>query len=120
MRIAIAQINPVVGDLKGNAQKIADFISKAKKFDSDVVVFPELCLCGYPPEDLLLKEHFVKDNIKVLKSLAKKVVGLTAIIGFVDYDKRKRLWDQNIGSEIEVLQAKNNYESLINKKATAN
>lgn len=107
MRIAIAQINPVVGDLKGNAQKIADFISKAKKFDSDVVVFPELCLCGYPPEDLLLKEHFVKDNIKVLKSLAKKVVGLTAIIGFVDYDKRKRLF--NAAAVIENKKIKGVY-----------
>ena len=64
VRIAMAQLNTVVGDLKGNRDKIIGYIKKAKDYDADIVIFPELSLCGYPPEDLLLKEHFVKDNLK--------------------------------------------------------
>lgn len=93
MRIALAQINPIVGDLKGNQQKILDYINQAKSQEADLVVLPELALCGYPPEDLLHKEHFVQDNIKELQGLARKVSKITAIIGFVDMDKQKRLYN---------------------------
>jgi NAD+ synthase (glutamine-hydrolysing) len=59
-RIVIAQINSTVGDLQGNAKKISQTILKAKEFGADMVVFPELVLTGYPPEDLLLKPQFVQ------------------------------------------------------------
>ena len=72
IRIALAQINPTLGDLKGNAQKILDFIGRAKKVKADIVTFPELSICGYPPEDLLLKERFIKDNLKILEFIKKK------------------------------------------------
>ena len=58
-----------------------------------IVAFPELALCGYPPEDLLYKEHFVRDNRHFLKSIAKKVFDLTAIVGFVDHDRNKQIYN---------------------------
>ncbi len=84
MKIAIAQINVIVGDLDGNAAKIKDYIEKAKAEQASLVVFPELSITGYPPEDLLLKQKFISDNISALKSLASSVKGITAVIGFVD------------------------------------
>ncbi|MCQ9208234.1 MAG: NAD+ synthase, partial [Omnitrophica bacterium] len=93
LRIALAQINPNVGDLRGNSEKIADFIKQAQALEADIVVFPELAICGYPPEDLLLKEHFVRDNLKALHSLVKKISGLVAIIGFVDKDREGNLYN---------------------------
>ena len=91
LRIAIAQINPIVGDIAGNQKKISRYIDEARLRQADIVVFPELALCGYPPEDLLYKEHFVKDNLKALKELVKETKGLTAIIGFVDRDAKGNL-----------------------------
>ncbi|MBI5150365.1 MAG: NAD+ synthase [Candidatus Omnitrophica bacterium] len=93
LRIALAQINPTVGDLPGNRQKIVEYIQRARAKDADIVVFPELAVCGYPPEDLLFKEHFVRDNIKSLHALIPEVKGLTAVIGFVDMDKKKNLYN---------------------------
>jgi len=93
LRIAIAQTNVTVGDLSGNAQKILGHIKQAKKNGVDIIAFPEMALCGYPPEDLLYKEHFVQDNLKTLRALAKKVSGITAIVGFVDTDKKKSLYN---------------------------
>jgi NAD+ synthase (glutamine-hydrolysing) len=84
LRIALAQINPTVGDLKGNAKKIIDYISKAKNKGADVVAFPELALTGYPPEDLLLKPRFIDDNIMTMNSIRKKTQGIVAVVGFVD------------------------------------
>ncbi|MDD5449991.1 MAG: NAD+ synthase [Candidatus Omnitrophica bacterium] len=88
LRIAIAQINAAVGDLEGNAEKILDYINSAKKGAADIVVLPELALCGYPPEDLLHKKIFIDQNLKEIKALARKVRGITAIVGFVDRQKK--------------------------------
>ena len=93
IRIAAAQMNSTVGDLTGNRKKIENNIRRAKKQNTDIVVFPELAICGYPPEDLLYKDHFVRDNIKVLRSLMTKTTGITAIVGFVDIDKKKKLYN---------------------------
>ncbi len=93
MRIALAQINSVVGDLEGNVNKIVHFVKKAQKFKADIVTFPELAICGYPPEDLLLKEHFVKDNLKALNSLVRKISNIAVIVGFVDRDKKGYLYN---------------------------
>lgn len=93
LRIALAQINPTVGDLPGNRQKIIEYIARARSQDADIVVFPELAVCGYPPEDLLLKEHFVRDNIKSLNLLVHEVKDIAAVIGFVDIDQKKRLYN---------------------------
>ncbi len=87
LRIAIAQIDPTVGDLKGNAERISGFVRSAKVAQADIVVFPELALTGYPPEDLLLKPQFVEDNLAALGRLAGSIADITAIVGFVDRDK---------------------------------
>ncbi len=84
LRIALAQINPTVGDLDGNVSKIIDYIKRAKKAGSDLVAFPELSITGYPPEDLLLKTQFIEDNFEALKRVQKNVGDITAIVGFVD------------------------------------
>lgn len=93
LRIALAQINATVGDLPGNQQKILDYLQKARTVKADIVVFPELAVTGYPPEDLLHKEHFVRDNQKVLKTIASRVKDLVMVLGFVDMDKQKNLFN---------------------------
>src|SRR5579863_4169684 len=93
LKIALAQINPTVGDLAGNTRKILEYAALAQKAGSELAVFPELCVCGYPPEDLLLKKHFVADNIKALDALAKKVHGISVIAGFVDSDAGGKIYN---------------------------
>lgn len=84
LRIAMAQINCLVGDLQGNFEKICANIEDARELGADIVVFPELALTGYPPEDLLLKPKFIKDNLEYLKKLARGVGDIAVIVGFVD------------------------------------
>jgi NAD+ synthase (glutamine-hydrolysing) len=82
--VALAQINPTVGDLAGNEQKIRDHIARARELKADIVACPELAVSGYPPEDLLLKPSFVAANLACLKRIAEATTGITAIVGFVD------------------------------------
>jgi NAD+ synthase (glutamine-hydrolysing) len=84
LRIALAQINPTVGDFEGNVSKIIDYIEGSVKAGAQIVVFPELAITGYPPEDLLLKTHFIEDNLEALRKVQKKVKDIIAVVGFVD------------------------------------
>src|SRR3990172_125333 len=84
LRIAMAQINTTVGDIDGNAKKIIEYIEKAEGLKADIVVFPELSVTGYPPEDLLMKADFIRGNKESLKKIAKKTKNITAIVGFAD------------------------------------
>jgi NAD+ synthase (glutamine-hydrolysing) len=84
LRIALAQINPTVGDFKGNVSKIIKYIGRAEKSGAHIVLFPELSITGYPPEDLLLKPKFIEDNLEALKMVQKRVRNIIAIVGFVD------------------------------------
>jgi len=93
LKIALAQINPTVADISGNARKILEYVAQAQRSQADLVVFPELAICGYPPEDLLLKKHFVAANIKALDALAKKIHDITAIVGFVDSDASGKIYN---------------------------
>jgi NAD+ synthase (glutamine-hydrolysing) len=93
LRIAIAQINTTVGDLAGNREKICRYIDQARSQQVDVIVFPELAITGYPPEDLLHKPHFIQDNLKSLREVIKMVYGITAVIGFVDRDQDQRIYN---------------------------
>jgi len=86
LRVSLAQINSTVGDLKGNSDKILSFIEKAHARESDIVIFPELALTGYPPEDLLLKPQFLQENMEALNSLAGEVRGIVAVVGFVEVE----------------------------------
>src|SRR5256714_12584440 len=78
LRVALAQVNPIVGDLDGNARLITDRIKEAREKGADVVCFPELALTGYPPEDLVLKPSFVRDNLKQLESVVAATAGIQA------------------------------------------
>jgi NAD+ synthase (glutamine-hydrolysing) len=89
LRIALAQVNPCVGALSSNADKIIANIKKAKSNGADIVVFPELALAGYPPEDLLLKPHFIEENLRCLKLIKNECKGISAFIGFADKFKDK-------------------------------
>jgi len=82
-RIAMVQMNPTVGDLDGNVRRIKAWIRKAKKAKADLVVFPELAITGYPPEDLLLKPRFVADNRRALQEIVRHCRGLAAVVGYV-------------------------------------
>ncbi|MGQ9856337.1 MAG: NAD+ synthase [Fervidobacterium sp.] len=87
VRLALVQINSTVGDIEGNKRKIIDSIIEASKLGADIVVFPELAITGYPPEDLLFKTHFIEDNEKALQEIASFVPkSLVAVVGFVDKD----------------------------------
>ncbi|MDD5281501.1 MAG: NAD+ synthase [Candidatus Omnitrophica bacterium] len=90
LRVAIAQVNSTVGDLHGNAVKISRYIEEAKNYGTDIICFPELALCGYPPEDLLLKPKFISDNVNILKNLTKTINGdIVAVVGFADGEFKK-------------------------------
>jgi NAD+ synthase (glutamine-hydrolysing) len=85
MRVALAQINPTVGDVDGNTAKIAAWIDRARAAGAELVIFPELCVPGYPAEDLYLKHHFLAANVKAVEGLAAGMApGLTAIVGFAE------------------------------------
>jgi NAD+ synthase (glutamine-hydrolysing) len=73
MRLALAQINPTLGDFEGNRKLIEDYIKRASENGSDLIIFPELSLCGYPPEDWLLREEFLQKG----KETLKRVIGFT-------------------------------------------
>ncbi|MBL7031607.1 MAG: NAD+ synthase [Nitrospira sp.] len=84
IRVSLAQINPTVGDLPGNVKKIISYIRRAKRAGADIVVFPELAVTGYPPEDLLLKPYFIEENIESLDKIIEASKDITAIVGYVD------------------------------------
>jgi NAD+ synthase (glutamine-hydrolysing) len=83
-RLALGQINVTVGDLRGNGQKVMETIEQARSVGADLVAFPELAVCGYPPEDLLLNPAFVRDNIEMVRKVARATKGITAVVGFAD------------------------------------
>lgn len=93
LRLALAQINTIVGDLEGNSKKIVSYIQRAKRHRADIVVFPELALTGYPPEDLVFKSQFISDNITAMKKLSGRVHGIAAIIGFIDEGKNNEIYN---------------------------
>ena len=85
-RLAMVQMNATVGDLDGNSERIIAAIQEARDLGADLVAFPELSLPGYPPEDLLLKPQFIRENSDRLFQIAEKCQGIAAIVGFIDAD----------------------------------
>lgn len=81
MKVALAQINAVVGDIEGNSARIITLIKKLK---ADIVVFPELSITGYSPQDLLLRNNFIDDNTKALREIVKNTKNKAAIVGFIE------------------------------------
>jgi NAD+ synthase (glutamine-hydrolysing) len=82
LRLALAQVDVRVGDLEGNARIVRDRIAAARDADAELVLFPELVLTGYPPEDLLLKEHFLQAAQAALADVAADTHGIVALVGF--------------------------------------
>jgi len=88
VRIALGQFNPTVGDLAGNVAKMKEMWARAVESGADLVLFPELAICGYPPEDLVYKRHFVEDNRTAVEELATVCPARTVVAGFVESDGR--------------------------------
>jgi NAD+ synthase (glutamine-hydrolysing) len=82
LSIALCQINPTVGDIAGNERKIVDGLRSAIRAGAQLVLFPELAVTGYPPEDLLLKEHFLRDARAALERIAAHASGVVALVGY--------------------------------------
>ncbi len=93
LRLALAQLNVTVGDLSGNTERIREAILRAKAWRADLVVLPELAVTGYPPEDLLLKPAFIDDNLAAIARVARSTEGIVALVGYVDRDRRGRLFN---------------------------
>lgn len=85
MRVALAQINVTVGDLEGNVRRMLDALQAARSAGAGITLFPELVLSGYPPEDLVHKEHFVEEQLLALEQVAA-ACGAPALVGFIDRD----------------------------------
>jgi NAD+ synthase (glutamine-hydrolysing) len=88
MKIAMAQINTVVGDVTGNRDRVFHFMERSLDLGADLVLFPELCLTGYPPRDLLGIHGFVDANLRALQEIARRTDRIAAIVGFVDRNTR--------------------------------
>jgi NAD+ synthase (glutamine-hydrolysing) len=84
VRVALAQIDPTVGDIDGNTAKIAEWIGRARAEGAELAIFPELCVPGYPAEDLYLKRHFVEANRRAVEELAGETQGLVTLVGFAE------------------------------------
>ena len=85
MRVGLAQLNTVVGDIPGNTQRIRDAIQRAREGGADVTLVPELAVSGYPPEDLLLRPEFAAASRAAIEELARDVTEGVAVVGFVDW-----------------------------------
>ena len=83
-RLALAQINPTVGDIPGNTSKILDYLERAREAGADLVAFPELATTGYPPEDLLFKKSFLIDNVAAMAKVATASRGIAVVLGYVN------------------------------------
>jgi NAD+ synthase (glutamine-hydrolysing) len=83
MKVLVAQLDPTIGDFSGNVQKIIHALEHAQKEKADVVLFPELAICGYPPEDLVLHDHFVTSSEDTLQKIIPHTKGLMALLGLV-------------------------------------
>jgi NAD+ synthase (glutamine-hydrolysing) len=89
IRLGLAQIDPTVGDIDGNTSKIREWIGRAGDAGVDLVLFPELCVPGYPAEDLYQKRHFVEANRHAVDELAAEVTGIAAVVGFAEAGEGK-------------------------------
>ena len=107
IRITSAQLSFTVGAIQENKSKILNTLEEAEKINSDIVVFPELCVTGYPPEDLLLRESFVGKNFAVLEEIAEFSGRTSGVIGFVDRSLEEQTMDnvdRNITNAAAIVQ----------------
>jgi len=93
LRLALAQVTATVGDIAGNVRKVLSACGRAREAGGDLVVFPEMVLPGYPPEDLLLRASFVEENLAAWREVAGSARGVTVVAGFVDRDGKGRVYN---------------------------
>ena len=124
LRLALAQLNCIVGDFEGNAERIRRGIEAAREGGAELVLTPELAVTGYPPEDLLLQEHFLREARQALDAVAREVHGIVAIVGFPERAqdvfnsiavlangeiraiyRKTRLWNYGVADEERYFQA---------------
>ena len=98
-RLALAQINPTVGDISGNISKILDYLERARDVQADLVAFPEMATTGYPPEDLLFKRSFLKENVAAMERVAVASKGIAVVLGYVNIVSLERQ-SEDVGPEI--------------------
>jgi len=89
MKVALCQINPIIGDFTHNISLIVDAAREAKRQGCDLAIFPEMCLTGYPPKDLLEKPAFIRENLRQLELLASRIEGISLLLGYVDRNPEK-------------------------------
>ena len=82
-RLALAQINPTVGDITGNTARILEYLERAREAQADLVAFPELAITGYPPEDLLFKPSFLQANVEAMQQVVTASAGIAVVVGYV-------------------------------------
>ncbi len=87
LRVGVCQINSIVGDIKGNFEKIIKYMNRAKEKSCHIAIFPELALSGYPPEDLVFKKSFLNQNEEYIIKIAQETKDIIAIVGFVHYER---------------------------------
>mgnify|MGYP001215422132 CR=1 FL=1 len=85
-RLALAQINPTVGDIRGNTVKMLEYVDRARAARADLIAFPELSITGYPPEDLLFKPSFLKDNLAAMQEVVQASEGIAIVVGYVSIE----------------------------------
>jgi NAD+ synthase (glutamine-hydrolysing) len=124
LTLALAQVDPRVGDLEGNVRLVRESIARAREEGAELVLLPELVLTGYPPEDLLLKEHFLQAAQEALAEVAAEAEGIVAMVGFPEraddvYNalavlagggvhaiyRKTRLWNYGVADEPRYFQA---------------
>src|SRR5688572_24834499 len=101
MRLALAQVNPTVGDIEGNLELISTQLERARDAGAEILLAPELCLSGYPPEDLLLRGDFLDVVREALAELAARVDGIVALVGFPERVERPA--DERVNPIIDPL-----------------
>ena len=89
MKIGLGQINTTVGDINGNRDRVIQALAKARDLSADIAVFPELCLAGYPPRDLLGLHGFVEANFRAVQEIAAHSGSMGVVVGFVDRNPKK-------------------------------
>ena len=82
-RLALAQINPTVGDITGNTGRILEYLARAREAQADLVAFPELAITGYPPEDLLFKPSILQANVEAMQQVVAASAGIAVVVGYV-------------------------------------
>ncbi|MCY4367577.1 MAG: NAD+ synthase [Chloroflexi bacterium] len=83
-RLALAQINPIVGDIEGNTARIIEYVERARECGADLIAFPELAITGYPPEDLLFKTSFLQANVEAVQRVVAAAKDIAVVVGYVE------------------------------------